>query len=160
MWPFFAAIFRSLGESFCNKIFLPNIDWSLGEVLRLIISILLENLHWAWWMIYEVRLMSVITLFTSTLQVNTNLMMMNALQVDSWKPIEQAAASSSQQQSALTINNSSLSRVWTWNNIYRPGIRSDCKLEQDRKLFYFWFQLQLRSNFSKYTQWVSWAAIT
>ena len=56
---------------------------------------------------------SVITLFTSTLHVSTNLMMMNGLEVDSWKPIEQPAAAS-----ALTINNSSLSgpeNIPCWN---------------------------------------------
>ena len=55
---------------------------------------------------------SVITLFTSTLHVSTNLMMMNGLKVDSWKPIEQPAAR------ALTINNSSLSgpeNITCWN---------------------------------------------
>ena len=38
---------------------------------------------------------SVISLFTSTLHVSTNLMMMNGLKVDSWKPIEQRGLSQS-----------------------------------------------------------------
>ena len=85
-------------------------------------------------MIYDVRLMSVITLFTSTLQVNTNLMMMNAFKVDSWKPIEPPAS----QQPALTINNSSQAEP---ENI--PGRNL---VDKSEKFYFCFIPLQVSFN--------------